>query len=101
MRGLRVVALGIVTIVGVTASLVSGYYVFQDWAALNMYYARFEDLTMSASDMRSLFIAEANQNAFRINCFADGVGVLLGAIIAAIGVHGLCLLRSVHSPEAS
>src|SRR5687768_4933132 len=96
----RVVALGTVTTAGVTATLVSGYYVFQDWAALNMYYARFEKLTMSGADMRSLFIAESHQNAFRINCFADGVGVLLGAIVAAIGIHGLCMLQNGNSKAA-
>jgi hypothetical protein len=85
--------LSLVVLLGVTASLVSGYYVFQDWAALNMYYAKWEKLVMSNADMRSLFIAEANQNAFRINCFADGVGVLLGAILAAVGIHGLCASR--------
>ena len=94
MQMVRIVALATVTISGVIACVVSGYYVLQDWAALNMYYARFEKLTMSAADMRSLFIAESHQNAFRINCFADGVGVLLGAVVAAIGIHGLCLLRT-------
>jgi hypothetical protein len=92
MPSFKVVTLSVVTAVGTFASLVSGYYVLQDWAALNMYYSKFEKLAMSAAPMRSLFIAEAHQNAFRINCFADGVGVLLGAIVAAIGVHGLCLL---------
>jgi hypothetical protein len=97
---MRVVALSAVTAIGIIACLVSGYYVLQDWAALNMYYARFEALTMRDSTMRSLFIAEAHQNAFRINCFADGVGVLLGALIAAIGIHGLCLLRSTAGSKA-
>lgn len=90
---MRIAALSMIVMVGLTASLVSGYYVFQDWAALNMYYARFEKLVMSSAEMRSLFIAEANQNVFRVNCFADGVGVLLGAMLSAIGVHGLCILR--------
>jgi len=89
---MRVLILGLVTIAGLLAVLVSGHYLFQDWRTLNANYSRFEQLTMSASDMRSLFIAEANQNAFRINSFADGVGVLLGGIIMAIGLHGLCLL---------
>jgi hypothetical protein len=99
---MRVLSLGAVFSSGVVASLVSGYYLLQDWAALNMYYARFEKLVMSSAEMRSLFIAEAQQNAFRINCFADGVGVLLGAILAAIGLHGLCLLgsRSLSQSES-
>lgn len=94
---LRVLLLLAVTIAGLSAAVVSGYFLLQDWSALNKAYARFEQLTMSAANLRSLFIAEAEQNAFRINCFADGIGVLLGAILAAIGVHGLCLLRSIGS----
>lgn len=90
---MRVLSLSAVTGVGLLAVLVSGYYLLRDWAALNAAYARFEQLIMSAADQRSLFIAEARQNAFRINCFADGVGVLLGAILAAIGIQGLCWLR--------
>jgi len=90
---MRVLSLSAVTIGGLLAALVSGYYLLQDWAALNAHYARFEQPVMSAADQRSLFIAEAPQNAFRIHSFADGVGVLLGAILAAIGIHGLCWLH--------
>ncbi len=97
---IRSAALWLVTGLGVLAFTVSGYYVLQDWAALNMYYARFEKLTMSDASLRSLFIAEAHQNAFRINCFADGVGVLLGAVISAIGIHGLCMLQRPPSAMA-
>ena len=96
---LRLSVLWLVTLLGISAFAVSGYYVLQDWAALNMYYARFENLTMSDASMRSLFIAEAHQNVFRINCFADGVGVLLGAIVAAIGIHGLCLLQRPQTSQ--
>ena len=80
---MRLGALLAVTLAGLAAVAVSGYYLSQDWAALNAAYARCEKLTMSA---------EAHQNACRINCVADGVGVLLGAILAAVGLHGLCLL---------
>jgi hypothetical protein len=45
------------------------------------------------ADLGALFVAESQQDAHRLNCFAEGVGVLLGAILAAIGLHGLCLLR--------
>lgn len=74
---------------GLAASLVSGYYVFQDWGALNRSWARWEKLAYSRGDAHLLSIAEVQQNAFRINCFADGVGVLLGMILLAIGLHGL------------
>jgi hypothetical protein len=76
---------------GLAASLVSGYYVFQDWGSLNRSYARWEHLAYHAGASRALEIADTQQNAFRINCFADGVGVLLGAILLAIGLLGLLL----------
>ncbi|HVF84450.1 MAG TPA: hypothetical protein VM821_00600 [Abditibacteriaceae bacterium] len=59
--------------------------------------------------MSVLFVAEANQNIHRVNLFADVVWALLGAILAAIGLHGLCanvqqsknrLLQSQCKPEA-
>jgi hypothetical protein len=38
----------------------------------------------------------------RINCFAEGIGVLLGGILVAIGLHGLCLLPgSIRKPRPS
>jgi hypothetical protein len=81
-----------VTGCGLFAVAVSTHYLFEDWAALNAAWARFEKLAMSAADLRSIVIADARQNAFRTNCFADGVGVLLGGILAAVGLHGLCTL---------
>ena len=90
---MKVASLTLIVVLGVVAAGVSGYYVFQDWAALNWHYARLEKLVMSNADLRSLFIAQSQQDAFRINCLADGLGVLLGAILAAIGIHGLCVLH--------
>ncbi len=77
------------------ACLASAYYVFQDWHALNLFYARFEKLAMSAAPLRSVFIASSQQAAFRLNCFADGVGVLLGAILALLGWN--CLRRGGYA----
>lgn len=90
---MRALALCIIMLLGVTATLVSGYYLFLDWAALREAYARFEQLTRQGASLNALFVAEARQNVHRINCFAEGMGVLLGGILAAIGLHGLCLLQ--------
>jgi hypothetical protein len=89
-----------VTMLGVIAVLVSGYYLLLDWAALREAYARFEIVAMRPAGLNALLVAEARQNVHRLNCFAEGVGVLLGAILAAIGMHGLCLLpcRSTRHP---
>jgi hypothetical protein len=85
----RIAILGFIVFVGMCAILVSGHYLFLNWAALITYYGQFEEAGNSGADMRMLFILEAKQNAFRINCFAEGVGVLLGAILTAIGIHGM------------
>ena len=79
---------------GLAAVGVSGYYVLQDWASLNRAFANWERLVRSGGSERALDVAVNYENIFRINCFADGVGVLLGAILLAIGIHGLCLLPS-------
>lgn len=83
---------------GFAAALVSAYYVFQDWGSLNRSWARWENLAYSRGDSHLLSIATVQQNAFRINCFADGIGVLLGLILLAIGLHGL-LSHQQRAPE--
>jgi hypothetical protein len=67
------------------------YYALQDWAALQIAYANFEWVAGTAGNMSTLFVAEAKQNIHRFNLFADVVWALLGAIVAAIGIHGLCI----------
>lgn len=91
---MRALALWLVLLLGAAAALISGYYLFLDWAALREAYARFEQLARQGASLNALFVAETRQDAHRINCFAEGVGVLLGGILAAIGLHGLCLLRA-------
>ena len=70
---------------GLWASAISAHYVLQDWATLNAFYARFESLVAANAPLRSLYIVGTEQAAFRLNCFADGIGVLLGAVLAALG----------------
>src|SRR5205085_6166119 len=90
---MRAPSLCVVMLLGLAAILVSEYYLGLDWAALRAAGARFEQLAQQNAGLSALFIAEARGNIHRINCFAEGVGVLLGAILAAIGLHGLCLLQ--------
>jgi len=52
------------------------------------------------STLRDLAIAEAAENRHRINCFAEGIGVLLGGVILSIGVHGICTLPESASNHA-
>jgi hypothetical protein len=81
----------LLVIPGVFCFLVCMYYALQDWEALQRAYANFERVAGTSSDMSTLFVAEAKQNIHRINLFADVVWALLGASIAAIGIHGLCV----------
>jgi hypothetical protein len=84
----------LVVLPGITVVMVCGYYALQDWAVLKASYSHYEKLAMAGADLRALFVAEARQNVFRINLFAEGVWALLGAILAAIGIHGLCCLSA-------
>jgi hypothetical protein len=90
---MRALSLSVVMLLGVAAALVSGYYLCLDWAALRAADARFEQLAQQHASLNALFITQARENVHRLNCFAEGVGVLLGGILAAIGLHGLCLLQ--------
>jgi len=77
---------------GMLCFAVCMYYALRDWAELQRAYTHFARIANTSSDMRTLFVAESKQNIHHINLFADGVWALLGAGIAAIGIHGLCVL---------
>lgn len=89
----RVLTLLFATILpGLGAMGISGYSVFADWAALDNASRNYTKLAETGAGLRELSIAEAAEMRHRINCFADGVGVLLGGVIVSIGIHGLCVL---------
>lgn len=84
----RRLVFGFIVLAGLSATLVCGYFVLADWGALDKAYGEYQRQIQQGADMRSLFISESVQNVHRINCFADGVGFLLGAILSAIGFLG-------------
>ena len=89
----RVLALWVLVLSGLIIAGVCSNYTLADWAKLDASYRRYQTLANSLSaTLIQLSIAEAAENRHRINCFAEGMGVLLGSAIAAIGVHGLSLL---------
>lgn len=98
MRTLALVVLLILP--GLAAMAVCAYYLKADWAALNATHLRFESLVAQNADLRRLFIVDAQEDLHRINCFAEGVGFLLGALLAGLGVHGLCVMpRRPHGGQ--
>ena len=88
----RIILLLFLVVPGVMVTAVCIHYALLDWAQLQTAYNEFHRQAAIGAGMRDLFVAEAAQNIHRLNLFADGVWALLGAILAGIGIHGLCLL---------
>lgn len=90
---LRVLALlSLVVLPGAAFMGISGFYLMPEWATLTASHQNYQALAASGAAERELTIAQAAETRHRINCFAEGVGVLLGGIIFAIGIHGICTL---------
>jgi hypothetical protein len=71
------------------------YWLFYDWREMDRAYWELRHQYKAGAGMRTLFYHDAIQNMHRINCFAEGVGFLLGAILASIG-----LVAWYHPPSA-
>ncbi len=99
---MRVWALVLLVIIpGGSFSGVSAYWLFRDWAALTASYQSLVQIAAANPTQADLMLAVAAEQRHRTNCLAEGVGVLLGGVIWAIGIHGLCTLpRSAH-PSSS
>ena len=86
---------------GLAVMAACAYYLLGDWQGLNATHARFEGLVAQNADLRRLFIVWAQEDLHRINVFAEGVGFLLGALLAGLGVHGLCVMPRVRIKAAA
>jgi hypothetical protein len=76
---------------GLGAMALSTFFLFPEWAALDKSYRNYEKLAATGANVRELSIAQSAEMRHRLNCFAEGVGVLLGGVIVAIGIHGCTL----------
>ena len=84
---------GLVVVPGMGTIAICTYYLFPEWAALTASHQNYQRLSQSASvTTTQLMIAGAAEDRHRINCFAEGVGILGGFLITAVGIHGLCTL---------
>ncbi len=89
---LRVLILLLTSVLpGLGAMAISTFYLFPEWAALDKSYRNYERLATTGANVRELSIAEAAEMRHRLNCFAEGIGVLVGGVMVAIGVHGCTL----------
>lgn len=83
----------LVVLPGATFTGVSTYYLFPEWVVLDNSYQNYQRLAkVPTSSVRDLSVAQAAETRHRLNCFAEGVGVLCGGVIMAIGIHGICTL---------
>jgi len=89
----------LIVLPGLLIAAICAHYTLQDWSLLTQTYAAFERAAASTADIRAIFVAEARQNIYRINCFADGVGFLAGCVIAAIGITGIAVVGSRRAPD--
>ena len=85
-----------VVLPGLVALIVCGYYLFSDLAALNSAFVK-EVEAAENGEFRSVLAAQSLQQSFRINCFVNGLGVLLGTLLTAVGL-GLCLPPPIRHP---
>lgn len=93
MKGRILILLLLVVLPGFSASAVCAYYLVPEWAALTASYQNYRAVSESPSAAeKEILIAKTAQEIHRINCFAEGVGLLLGGIILSIGIQGICIL---------
>ena len=83
----------LVVLPGFSASAVCAYYLVPEWATLTASYQNYRRVSEAPSATATqISIARTAQEIHRINCFAEGVGLLLGGIIFSIGIQGICIL---------
>lgn len=93
MKNRAIVLLLLVVLPGVLVSAVCAYYLIPEWAGLTASYQNYRRVSESRnSGEREISIAKTAQEIHRINCFAEGVGFLLGGVISSIDLHGICTL---------
>jgi hypothetical protein len=90
-----ILALGLIAAVGLLGVIVFGWNSVIDWNALQSAYVQYKQIADSPADMRTLSIAEAEQNIHRINLLAEGVWTLLSTILCALGVCSICICKAI------
>lgn len=94
----RIVLVLLLLLPGLIGVMIFGYVALNDWGALQIAYAKYAAVAKGGS-VAALTVAYNAQAIHRINLFADGVWTLLAAVLAGIGVHGLCVMPVTQPNE--
>jgi len=87
------VLLALVVLPGAAFMGISTYDLFPEWDTLGKSVQNYQKLAQApGSSVRDLSVAQAAEHRHRLNCFAEGIGVLLGGVIVSVGIHGICTL---------
>ncbi|MBD2038132.1 hypothetical protein H6F76_24575 [Leptolyngbya sp. FACHB-321] len=83
----------LVVLPGAMFTAVSTHHLFPEWVVLDTSYQDDQTLaqrsTVSVGDFN---VAQVAENCHRLDCFAEGGGVLLGGVITSIDIHSICIL---------
>jgi hypothetical protein len=74
---------------GSAVVVASAYWGINDFSALVEANQRFSTLVTQGASQRDLFVIAHRENTHRINVGFDGTWILLGSILAGIGIVGI------------
>lgn len=74
---------------GSAVVVVSAYWGINDFIALVQANQRFNQLATQGANQRDLFVMAHRENTHRINVGFDGTWIVLGGILAGIGIQGI------------
>ncbi|MBO3459064.1 hypothetical protein G4P69_10205 [Aetokthonos hydrillicola CCALA 1050] len=77
----------LIVLPGYAATFVSTYWGINDFIALVAANRQFDALVKQGAGQRELFIIAHRENTHRINVGFDGTWILLGSILAGVGVQ--------------
>lgn len=85
----RLILILLLVLPGSTVVVASTYWGIRDYTALVAANQSFSELAKKGVSQRELFIAAHRENTHRINVGFDGTWIVLGGILAGMGILGI------------
>lgn len=90
----NIILLVFLVLPGSTAVALSTYWGINDFIALVNANQQFESIVKQGASQRELFIVAHRENTHRVNVGFDGTWILLGGILAGMGIQGMVRISS-------